>query len=89
MARFAETGQDFYVMLAERTGHVLPKRFFPTLEAAAIFGNQLRAHLEREAPRRARQSEETREEVSVATCAIQAGNRRTSAPININSSCSS
>lgn len=50
ITRFAETEQDFHVMLAARIGHVLPKRCFPTLEAAAIFTNQIRVHLEKHAP---------------------------------------
>lgn len=48
--RFVETDQDFYVMLAARSGYVMPKRCFSTAETAAIFTNQLRMHLEKHAP---------------------------------------
>ena len=48
--RFAETNDDFYVMLAARNGHLLPKRCFPTLESMAIFRNQMQLHLEQHAP---------------------------------------
>ena len=50
ITRFVETDEDFYVMLAARNGHVLPKRCFSTREAAAIFTNQIRMHLARHAP---------------------------------------
>ena len=46
VTRFVETDQDFFVLLTEKTGHVLPKHCFPNLEAAAIFANQVRLHLE-------------------------------------------
>jgi hypothetical protein len=49
VARFSETDEDFYVMLGAKNGHVLPKRCFPTSEAAAIFANQIRVHLEKHA----------------------------------------
>ena len=48
--RFAETADDIYVMLAARNGHMMPKRCFPTLEAMAIFRNQMQLHLEKHAP---------------------------------------
>ena len=48
--RFAETNEDFYVMLAKQNGHILPKRCFPTLEAMAIFKNQMHLYLEKHAP---------------------------------------
>jgi hypothetical protein len=50
IVRFAETEKDIYVMLAARNGHILPKRCFPTLEAMAIFRNQMQMHLEKHAP---------------------------------------
>lgn len=48
--RLVETDEYLYVMLAERQGHVLPKRCFPSLEAAASFASQVRLHLEKQAP---------------------------------------
>ena len=50
IVRLAETNEDFFVMLAARNGHVLPKRCFPTLEEMAIFRNQMHLHLEKHAP---------------------------------------
>ena len=50
VVRFAETDDYFFVLLAERNGHILPKRCFPTLEAMAIFANQVRQQLEKHAP---------------------------------------
>jgi len=47
--QFAETDGYFYVLLAKRRGMVLPKRCFPSKEAAAIFANQVRLHLEKHA----------------------------------------
>lgn len=48
--RFVETPNHFFIMLAERNGHILPKRCFPSLEAAALFANQVRLYLEKHAP---------------------------------------
>lgn len=48
--RFVETDRDFYLMVSKRNGIVLPKRCFSTREAAAIFANQVRLHLEKHAP---------------------------------------
>jgi hypothetical protein len=48
--RFVETPDHFFIMLAERNGHILPKRCFPTSEAAALFANQVRLNLEKYAP---------------------------------------
>jgi hypothetical protein len=50
ITRLIETEEDIYVMLAANYGHVLPKRCFPTLEAMAIFRNQLQLHLDKHAP---------------------------------------
>jgi hypothetical protein len=50
VARFTETQEDFFVILAERNGYVFPKRCFPSLEAAAVFANQVRLHLEKHTP---------------------------------------
>lgn len=48
--RFVETPDHFFIMLAERNGHILPKRCFPSLEAVALFANQVRLNLEKYAP---------------------------------------
>jgi hypothetical protein len=50
IARFAETKEDFYVMLASRNGHILPKRCFESAEAMTVFQNQMRLYLEKFAP---------------------------------------
>jgi hypothetical protein len=51
IVRFAETPDYFFIMIAERRGHVLPKRCFATSEDAAIFANQVRQHLTMQAPK--------------------------------------
>jgi hypothetical protein len=48
--RFVEQKDHFYIMLSKRRGHVIPKRCFPTLEAGAVFANQVRLQLEKHAP---------------------------------------
>ena len=50
ITRFVETKEDFYVMIAPRNGHVLPKRCFETAEAMAIFQKEMHLHLEKFAP---------------------------------------
>jgi hypothetical protein len=48
--RLIETEEYILIMIARRNGHVLPKRCFPTREAAAVFLNQVRMQLEKHAP---------------------------------------
>ena len=47
--RLIETSDYFFLMLGQYKGYVVPKRCFSTLEAAAIFGNQVRLQLEKHA----------------------------------------
>ena len=51
IVRFTETPDYFFIMVAERRGHILPKRCFATSEDAAIFANQVRQHLAMQAPK--------------------------------------
>jgi hypothetical protein len=48
--RLGETPDYFFLMIGQRTGHIIPKRCFNTQEAAAVFANQLRLYLEKHAP---------------------------------------
>lgn len=52
VVRFAENEQDFFIMISRDSGHILPKRCFPSLEDAAVFANQLRLRLEDYTPLR-------------------------------------
>jgi hypothetical protein len=51
IVRFVETKDYFFLLVAERRGHVLPKRCFSTSEDTAIFANQIRQHLEKHSPK--------------------------------------